>query len=245
MTRFLPAILLLTIATAFAQGPALQPADDVLAETLRRHGGGRLHEVVRIRLTGTSQKNQTVQPVVVSASMDGWRRIDYGRNGAQSSVTSPNGGFMVRDGKRTLRPSHAGVFAYLDMFAPLGLRNANASGRNRGFVGNHELKGAPTVQLRTGRDQEKTFYNRVINDEADVQLDTRTGLVAAVHRVQYADDSLDRQFTTSFLFSDYREVGGIVLPFRIERYQNQTLMETFSVENYEINPVFARDLFTR
>lgn len=239
-------VLIVFASVAEAQtAPARQPAETHLAETLRRHGGNKLNEVSTIRLRGTRKAAGVLEPVVISATMEGSSRIDYGRNAERSTVTTADGRYDVREGKKEYRPSHSGVYAQLDVFSVLGIRNTYGSGGNRGVVGNRELKGTPTILIHAGKDRQQTFYNRVVKDETDIDLDAQTGLVAAVHRVQSADDSLDMRFTTSSVFSDYRNDAGVLLPFRIERYMDGVLRETIVVESYEINPIFDRDLFER
>jgi len=245
MIRTILILIALATAAAAQTGPALQPAETHLAESLRRHGGNKLNEVLTIRLAGTRKTKTTLEPVVISATMEGSSRIDYGKNAEHSVVTTARGRYDVTKGEKKSRPGHSGIYAQLDIFSVLGIRNTYGSGDNRGVVGNRELKGNPTVLIHAGKDRQKTFYDRIVKDEADIELDAQTGLLAAVHRVQSADDSLDVQFLTTYTFSDYRNVNGIVLPFLIERYRNTILRETLTVESYDINPIFDRDLFER
>jgi hypothetical protein len=238
-------VILLAVTAIAQDGPPLQPANGILSETLQRHGGSSLNAVNTIRLKGTRKVGDASEPVVISASVEGSARIDVGREVGWSTVTTPTGRYSVRNGKKEYRPTHSGVFAQLDIFSVLGIRNAYGNGGNRGIVGNREIKGQPTVLVRAGKDREQTFYGRVVKDEVDIEMDAATGLVAAIRRVEYADNNLDKTFLTSRLFSDYRAVEGILLPFRIEEYQGKTLKATFTVDAYDINPVFDRDLFER
>ncbi len=89
------------------------------------------------------------------------------------------------------------------------------------------------------------IYRRILKNEEDVDFDKQTGLVAAIHRLGYADDALDATFVTTYAFSDYREVDGIYLPFHIDRYMDGRLKETIVVDTFEINPVLDADAFVR
>ena len=249
MMRLALFVLLLAVTAAAQVAPPLQPADGLLAETLQRHGGSRILAVNTIRFRGTLQTGDKKDPVVVSASTDGSSRIDVGRDADRdadrSTVTTPTGRYSILNGKRQFRPSHSGVYAPLDIFSVVGIRNVYGNGGNRGVVGNREIKGQPTVLVRAGKDREQSFYGIVVKDEVDIEVDAATGLVAAIRRVQYADGNLRKSFLTSYVFSDYRSVEGILLPFRIEELQGKTVRGTYSVDAYDINPVLDRDLFER
>ena len=97
--------------------------------------------------------------------------------------------------------------------------------------------------MATGREQ--TQYRRAIKDEAEVRFDAETGVVAAIARRQYADESLDRPFVLMTRFSDYKPVAGLLLPFRVDRYLDGQLRETILVDSVDLNPAFERDWFGR
>ena len=46
-------------------------------------------------------------------------------------------------------------------------------------------------------------------------------------------------------YSDYRTVNGLLLPFRIQRYVNDRLRETITIDSIQINPTFPANLFLR
>ena len=76
-------------------------------------------------------------------------------------------------------------------------------------------------------------------------FDQQTGLVSAISRKQFADESLDLAFVSTYTFSDYRPVSGLLLPFRIERYLDGRLRETIVASSIQLNPALPADLFER
>ena len=252
--RYLAALLLVT-TVALAQTPARlapparsteerrQPADTQISASLTAHGGAQLLQVLTVRLRGKSTLGKIEEPMVVSASMEGSSRIDYGQPVTRSLVTTPVGSFEVRDGQRRYRPPHSGAYTGLDLFSVLSIRNTFANGANRGVVGMQTLNGREVFRAHVGTDRQQVHYGRVLKDEADIDLDVATGLVAAVHRRGHADEDLNLTFVDSYTFADYRDVNGIQLPFKIERYFNGRLEETITVDSFEINPIFDRGHF--
>ena len=234
---------------------ARQPAEVLLAASLNAHGGANLHGIQRIVLRGTSTaaaasaKDAAAKvapyPITVWATMDGSSRVDWGQPVRTSTIITPERRHDVRDGKIVDRPAHSGLYTTLDLFSVLAVRNTFGSGANRGIVGDLQTKGATVRRVHVGTDRQKTYYGRVLKDEADVDFDPDTGLVAAIHRRDHGDDSLDFIFVMTSVFSDYRNVDGVLLPFRIERLRNGKPTNSITVETYELNPVFEPTLFAR
>jgi hypothetical protein len=256
--RSILSVLLLLVFTSLAiaqqvgrkppepgSGPPRQSAEVVLSASLIAHGGMELNEVLRVQMTGTATVGKTSQPITISASLDGSSRTDYGNPATRSIVTTSSGTYEIRDGKTVSRPAHAMLYEQFDALSILGLRTKYASGADRGLMGNGSVGGRETLRVHAGTDDRKMFYGRRVQDELDAEFDTATGLLAAVHRQGFADDSFDVSFTTSYAFSEYREVQGLMLPFRIDRYLNGKLKETITVSSYTINPALSPSLFER
>ena len=65
----------------------------------------------------------------------------------------------------------------------------------------------PTPQQR--------FLNRPLHEDVDLFIDQSTNLIVRSQRMQAADNSLDFRVPWVLDFSDYRQVGSLVIPFRI------------------------------
>lgn len=243
--RNLLTVFLLFVFSALAFGQS--SPDPLFAAAYEAHGGGVIHTVQTLVIRGLSTRaGQNAEALVLSANLDGRLRLDYGPQTARrTEVSRPEGGFRVQQGKTTWKAGHSGAFAQLDWLSVLGIRHL-ANGIERtlqqpGTVAGRETERAKVV---TGRDQ--FHYRRQVKDEAEVQFDKETGLVAAISRQQFADESLDLAFTLTTTFSDYRPVaGGLVLPFQIRRYVDGQLSETVTVDSIDINPAFEPEFFGR
>jgi hypothetical protein len=230
-----------------AQTGGRLPANDALSASVAAHGGEPLLQILTIRLFGTStNRNGASQPLTVSSSLDGSTRLDYGRPATRSLITTLNGRHEVVEGAVKGRPGHSGLYGQLDLFGIFAARSKSGVGKDRGVIGPGEMSGRTTLRIRAGTDHQKTFYGRPIDDELDIEFDHLTGLIAAIHRTGYADESLDLKFVSTYTFSDYRKIlGQMWLPFHITRHLDGQLVETIAVDSYQINPSLATDLFRR
>lgn len=217
---------------------------DAFTTAIEAHGGAALAAVQSLTLRGQSNLGGKNQPVTISVALAGKLRIDYGQPVVRTEVSTPDGGFRTVQGKTASLARHSGAYAQLDMLSVFGILHL-AIGIEKTARGAGIVAGRATARVNavTGRDQMQ--YRRTIKDEAEVQFDTETGLVAAISRTQYADESLDLSFVLTTTFSDYRPHGGFVFPFKINRYIDGVLRETITLESIEINPVFAPEAFGR
>src|SRR5262249_51028767 len=172
-------------------------------------------------------------------------RLDYTGAASRSIVTSPAGVFQIVQRKRSVLPPHVGLFAEWDMLSGFGIRHLVQPGVQRTTLQPGVVNGRPSIHVKAVTGRTKTIYRRTLTDEVDVQVDQATNLVAEISRRQPAERSLDAPFQAAFRFSDYRTANGLTLPFRIERVIQGVVREVITVQTIELNPVFARDLFTR
>ena len=136
------------------------------------------------------------------------------------------------------------AFSQLDMLPvfsipPLAEGGVTIRALGRGAVGG---LGTQRFKALTGRQQ--TFYKRILRDEPDVDF-FDNGLVAGISRRQYADRSLDLSFVLAHAFSDYRNVNGLMFPFRIEKFIDGILRETIVVNTVELNAPISDAIFER
>jgi hypothetical protein len=211
---------------------AAQVLSDPFARAIEAHGGAALQVVQTLILHGKSHQGSVVQTIKISASLAGKLRVDYldfGQKITRTEVSALDSNYR-RVGDRTvwLAP-HAGAYAQLDLLSVLGILHL-ANGIEKTVMGDGVVEGRSTghVKVVTGREQMQ--YRRRVKDEAEVHFDTATGWVAAISHIQYAEESLDLPFTLTTTFSDYRPEAGFLLPFKISRYVNGILRETFTVD---------------
>ena len=236
--------VLLFVQLLYATPASAQTADLEFDRALLAHGGAALGAVRTIRITGQSTTKEGVQPITLSASIDGELRIDYGNPVTRSRVTDAEGTFEERNGERKYSSAHDGLFATLDWFSVLGIRHF-ATGLRRTSLGSSAIIDRPTRKVRAATGLEQSHYDRTIQDEVDVDFDVETGFVAAISRRQFSARSLDHPFVLTTAFSDYRHVGDMVLPYAIGRSIGGNLRETITVDSIEINPSFTPGIFER
>lgn len=221
---------------------------DPVAEAVLRHGGSQLYAVLRLRMEGQSVTGTAApEPVRIAAALEagdtGSLRLDYGQPVRRSYVNASNGAGQILDGHPAAKRGHVGTYAQLDMLSALGILHLAKPGVQRSLPQPSVVAGRPSAKVHTVTGRSKTFYLRPVTDEAEVQVDAETGLVAQILRRHYAEKSLDVSFLAGFRFSDYRTVEGLLLPFRIERIMDGAVREVLSLNTITINPALEPDLF--
>jgi hypothetical protein len=235
-------LVLLGSATFFAQGRS------DLARSLESHGGAAVRNAITIDARGTATRTSGEAPIRIRATLDRIEanlRIDYGSPTTLSVITTPDGQVELRGNQTILKEPHSGLFSQLDLFGGLSLPHLTLPGVASESVGVRDVRGRSSqrVWIQTGR--ERIRYGRTLKDEADIYIDEETGLVSAISRTGYASEALDRSFVLTNEFSDYRDVSGVLIPFRIDRYLDRMAVETILIEEVVLNTVLPADSFER
>lgn len=235
-------VLALSLVVMIPAGATAQT--DLVADAVQAHGTPA-SLIFSIRLTGTSTVGAVTRPVTILGRLDGSIRIDYGNPVQKTVVTTYQGRWERNGGQVTYRSPHVGIYAQLDMFSVLGVRQFTSGGATRQSTGNGMVGSLPTARFNTATNRSREFYRREIRDEAEVHVDPQSGLIAGIARRQYASESLDLPFVTSYAFKDHRNVAGLIFPHLIEKYLDGLLIERITVTGVELNPSFAADVFER
>lgn len=209
---------------------------------LEAHGGAIVLSVQNLAIHGQSTRGGKPQPVTISASLDGKLRVDYGKPVVQTEVFTAGGNFSVNSGAKRWKAPHAGAYAQLDLLSIFGVLHL-AAAPQQSALEPAVVAGRTSDRVKAVTGRSKLVYRREIKDEADVVFDRETGLIAAISRQQFADESLDLSFQLTTTFSDYRPEGGMALPHKIVRFVDGQAIEEITVESVEINPAFEREFF--
>jgi len=240
--------MLLPLACLTAELP-LNGQNRDLRDAVGNHGGAAIEAARTIDIRGTSTRSGGQSTAIrIRATLDrldASHRVDYGDPATRSVVTTSSGRFEIQGNDETPRSRHSGAFTQFDMLAGFGLRHYLAPGVTRTPQGERSVGGRPSKIVRVETGREIRTYGRMISDIVDIDIDLESGLVSAVSRTGYADQSLDRQFLSIHRFSDYRVVDGAIVPFRIERYTNGALMEVIVVDSIALNPILPLNIFER
>jgi hypothetical protein len=95
------------------------------------------------------------------------------------------------------------------------------------FVGIEDLKGTTVYNIKlTAKD----------NNYINFYMDTANYIIT---KIEYSFKSEGRTFEAEEIFSDFKTVEGILVPFRYEEFVNNHKAVTLSIEKYEFNtPIF-------
>ena len=85
------------------------------------------------------------------------------------------------------------------------------------------------------------FRQLPVKDELDV-LVSPSGLLAGIERSFYpADPRL--HYTAGYRFTEYRDTGGVLMPYRIDSIFKGNIEETILVDDYQLNVAANPSLF--
>lgn len=95
------------------------------------------------------------------------------------------------------------------------------------YFGIEDMKGTPVYNIKlTAKD----------NNYINFYMDTAKYIIL---RIEYSFKSQGRTFEAEEIFSDFKTVEGILVPFRYEEFVNNQKSVTLSIEKYEFNtPIF-------
>jgi hypothetical protein len=71
--------------------------------------------------------------------------------------------------------------------------------------------------------------------EFTLLIDKKTGLPAKLQFSAHPEDDANVDIPVEVVYSDYREVDGVIVPFRIEKYMNGNLLLELTVNSAVVN----------
>src|SRR5882762_5197587 len=135
------------------------------------------------------------------------------------SIYSAGAGWTGSNANVKPFPPHAAVrrpmeLPFLDVIDELGDPRLTARYLGPKVIGQtnvHHL----VLRLRDPVPRAQRFLNRPLDEEVEFFIDVTTNLIVRSQRMQAADNSMDFRVPSVLDFSDYRQVGGLMIPFRI------------------------------
>ncbi len=213
--RILATGLVVLVLTALGFG---QNSRVALRAVLERHAPGALFPQ---DLTITGQMTDwsgRVQPMRIVIKGKDQVRYEFGA-GASATITvyGKGGGWHQRDGKRQFLQAHViqrpAIVPFLDLLSEVDTPDLQITDRGAATLGNTALQRF-TLKL-PDRTPNVRAFRRPLDEEADVYLDTRSGLVVRTERMLTANNDMNLRARSIIDFSDYRLVQGFAIPFRI------------------------------
>lgn len=207
-------------------------------EVLQAHGSWRLTPL-SIQITGTSNRDGVTVPVQITATSQDEAVFQYGDQ--RKYVATPTAHFVADASRMTYEPTPSG-FTQLDVTSVFLLTQLR---QRRITVGEPErLASGDGVRVRVRGEGREWHYRRFeVVDQLDLYFGG-TGLLEGISRTFYENEPR-WQRTVAVRFGDYRETRGVLLPYRIERYQDGIVLETVVVDSYAFDVPAGTALFAR
>jgi len=195
-----------------------QTAGGLVAKNNQAQGGGKLRSVKTFRLTGTLTVGGTEGgPLLMEFAPPGHKvRMEVTTKG-EVDVRAYDGtiGWAVLRSEGKTEPERLTGDALKDMKATADFQGAlfdpDTKGNEVEYLGKGELEGQPVYKLKLTRSD---------GEERTVYLDAKTYLEIREDATHGGRNDTTEDVTT---FGDFRTVGGITMPFRIETKEKQTL----------------------
>jgi len=240
----LQAVLLLPLrAQSASAGPSKNDAAPLLQSILIAHRAWATPPA-SIQIRGASVRGGTRQPVTITATQKEEAVIAYG---STKRVATPSNQFQD-DGQKS---SFADVPSGFDQLDITGIFLISQMTRRYAKAGIPEVLNSPefpsskagrVIRIHFSGGRTQTHFRQIsVIDELDV-LVAPSGLLAGIERTFYPEDSRLR-YTVGYRFSDYRDTGGVLLPYRIDSTFKGNIEETIVVADYQVDVPATPSLF--
>jgi hypothetical protein len=221
------------ISLAFSQAaPAAVPLQQLLAA----HGAWKNPNSIQI--LGTSTIGAVSTPIKITATKQEEVLTERGANKQVSTTTAS----FKDDGTKVKWDATPGGFVQLDVTGIFFLSQLADRSLTIAAPRAVPLPGGPAQQIHVNSNRTETHYGRLrVKDEFDLFVGAN-GLLSGISRSFYPSDPRFR-FTVAYMFSDYKDTNGVLLPYRIEAFVRGNKFETIVVDSYQVNVPAAPSLF--
>lgn len=228
----LRSLLFASLAAAAALPAAGQTADEVIAKNVEARGGlDKLRAVQSLRMTGTVSMGPGMDaPMVLELARGNRMRMEFtvqGKKGVQTFDGTNGWVLMQFMGQTEPEAMPAGavkdVLEQTDIDGPLV--DYQKKGHTVAYVGKDKAPGTDAYHLRV------TLKSGVVRE---IWIDAATGLeVRGEGRREMGGRTMEAETT----LGDYRAVGGLQFPHRIEGGpKGSPQKQTIAISKVEINP---------
>lgn len=246
MRRMLITLCAAALTTAIARpsalsaqaghSPGVPTAEEIIAKNIDAKGGAaKLKAIDSVRIMAAATVQGTITPMVIELKRPNLRRQEVTING-KTIVQSFDGtnGWMLNPsiGDQPVQlpaPQTAAMKKEAEFDSPL--LDYQSKGVKIDFVGNEDQDGRPSYHLKvtTADGAARDYY-----------LDTQTNLE---FRVDAAIMRNGASGTLSVAMSDYRDVGGVKMPFSLKQSLNGQVVADLRVSTIEVNVPLDPSLF--
>jgi len=230
--------VLLVVGLLFGAGSARAQLGKEIAQKHAQRAGGKLAELTALRAAGRTFIDQEEVPFTMVAQRPNRLQVEsatplhrtiQGWDGVHPPWVVQGEGVAPRD----MSPTEAKDFiANADFDGPLV--DYAAKGGSVDYAGEEKIDGRPAYKLLLMNQRDEIFF---------MWLDTETYEV--VKRSVYRVFNGQRVSVDTF-FKDYRPVGGVLQPHRVETIANGRTVYVMLIDRMEANPVdLPAETFTR
>ena len=193
-----------------------------------------------IRLSGSSTHDGITEPVTITATSKEEALISYG---SRKQVATSKSSFKDDGAKVTKQPTPSG-FTQLDVtgvFLLTGMKGRLLSVGLGDSISSAGQKPLYRVHVLNNARSEFHYGHVKVNDEMDLFVN-ESGFLVGIERTFYAQLPVFKS-TLGYSFSDFRNVEGVLLPYRIDKTLNGFTVETIRVTSYSFNVPTPSTLF--
>lgn len=232
-------MVLIGVVTQGQNKPGVRISID---DILQAHGApvGWVNVPQTIRIIGNSTHSGVTEPVTITATDKEETAIEYGTK--KQVATSKT--FFKDDGTKVVHQSTPSGFTQLDVVGVFLLESMKGR-KVQVRVGDPVTPAGPRpiyrVHVLSEARSEIHYGNLKVNDEADLFVND-SGVLIGIERTFYPE--LPRfKATLGYAFSDYRNTGGVLLPYRIDKTIDGVTVESIRVTSYAFNVAASTTLF--
>jgi hypothetical protein len=239
-------VALLAYERVWAQEPSSSGSAATLQQLLTAHRAWSIPPV-SIEILGTSKskskEGQDVsEPVRIFATGNEEVVIEYGALRDTKSVSTGSAVFKEAGAKTTFAVAPAG-FSQLDITGLFLLARIAPLTARIGPAVPAEIAKTPVQKVTISRDRTQHHYGQLkVDDTFDMYI-AGNGLLAGIARTFYPQGS-SLLYTQGVMFEDYRNTGGVLLPYRIAKYHRGQRVQTIEVSGYQFDLGADPALFT-
>jgi hypothetical protein len=227
-----------TVSFAGASLCAQGPSPTAIEQLLRAHKAWD-HAPNSIEINGASTIGNTTKPIKITAT-----RLEevLTERDTKKQIATAAKSFKDDGTKLQYDPTPSG-FAQLDVTGVFFLAQLGDRTLTVGASKSAQIPQGPGQAVHVSGNRSQFHYGRIqVRDQFDLYVGA-DGLLAGISRSFYENDPRIR-FTIAYAFSDYRETGGVLLPYRIETYLKGSKVETIVVDSYHLDVPASSSLFT-
>ena len=221
----------LLAGAALAAPTAAQTVDEVIAKHLEARGGeAKIKAVQSMKMTGKMTAGPGIEaPITLEMKRPASVRLDItfqGNIGTQAYDGKTGWGISPMSAKKDPEPMSAEDIKDMeeqgDMDGPLV--DTKAKGHKVELMGKEKVEGSDAYKLKVTL---KTGDIRYVYIDADSYLELKTEAKRTVRGSEVETESVS---------SDYKEVGGLILPYTIQQgAKGQPQKQTITVDKIELN----------